>query len=308
MRINLIIAVVLSGLMLFSCSEQTEKEKAEEEAKIKIVTTTGIIGDCIKNLVGNDAEVSSLMGPGVDPHLYKAVQGDLKLMEDADIIIYNGLHLEGKMADVLEKLSRIKPVFAVGNGLKESSLRSPEGYDAHDPHIWFNVKLWKQGLDYVSNEIAKTKPELAKTIENRKEDYFAKLDSLDAFARDSLATIPEEQRVLVTAHDAFGYFGDAYKIQVHGLQGLSTVSQAGIKDVTNLTELLMSRNIKAIFVESSIPKKQMEVILLNCRSMGHDLSIGGVLYSDAMGTENSDADTYVKMVKHNVTTIQNALK
>lgn len=308
MRINSLFAFVLLGLMLFSCSEQTEKEKTGEENKIKIVTTTGIIGDCIKNLVGNEAQVTSLMGAGVDPHLYKAVQGDLKLMEEADIIVYNGLHLEGKMAEVLEKLSKIKPVFAVGNGIKVSSLRSPEGYNAYDPHIWFNVKLWQQGLEYVSQEIVKVKPELTNVIKNHKEDYFAKLDSLHDFAKDSIATIPKEQRVLVTAHDAFGYFGQAYNIEVHGLQGLSTVSQAGIKDVTNLTELLISRNIKAIFVESSIPKKQIEVILQNCRSMGHSLNIGGVLYSDAMGTKDSDADTYVKMVKHNITTIQNALK
>lgn len=306
MRINALFAFVLLSLTLFSCSEQTEK--TEEEEKIKIVTTTGIIGDCIKNLVGKEVQVKSLMGPGVDPHLYKAVQGDLKLMEEANIIIYNGLHLEGKMAEVLEKLSKIKPVFAVGNGIKASSLRSPEGYDAHDPHIWFNVDIWKQGLDYVSKEIAKTKPELSEVIKLKKERYFAQLDSLNSFAKDSIATIPKEQRVLVTAHDAFGYFGAAYDIEVHGLQGLSTVSQAGIKDVTNLTELLMNRNIKAIFVESSIPKKQIEVILQNCRSMGHDLDIGGVLYSDAMGTKDSGADTYVKMVKHNVTTIQKALK
>ncbi len=298
-----LIKICLISTLLVFCSCSDNKPRS---GKLKIVTTTGMIADAVENLVGTQAEVTALMGPGVDPHLYKAAQGDLKLLQEADIIIYNGLHLEGKMTDIFEKLSRIKSVYAISTGLPKDRLRKASEQDAVDPHIWFDIDLWSLGVKNLNEWLKKTQPTI--TISTTGNGYFQQLDSLHQATLASINTIPEGQRLLITAHDAFGYFGDAYGIEVKGIQGISTVAQAGLRDVNNLINLIIERKIKAIFVESSVPKKQIDVIVESCKAQGHQLVIGGTLYSDAMGAPQTPEGNYIGMVTHNVSVIVNSLK
>jgi len=304
MKKIIILTFIIS--LFFSCSN--DQKSTEKSGKKTIVTTTGILADCIKEMVGNDVEVISLMGPGVDPHLYKAVQGDLSKLENADVIIYNGLHLEGKMAEVLEKLARIKPVYALSDGIDKARLRQIENSEVYDPHIWFDVKIWRDGLSFIEEKLISNFPEAKDSIIIRATKYKASLDSLDLFVKNKVTEIPASQRVLITAHDAFHYFGNAYGIEVRGLQGISTLSQAGLKDVKDLSDLILTKNIKALFVETSVSHKQLEAVVANCKEKGHQIVIGGTLYSDALGEKNSGVDTYYSMVKYNVETIVNGLK
>lgn len=293
------LAIIVISLTISACNPTKDSS-----GKIKIVTTTGMIADAVNNIVGDKAEVTALMGPGVDPHLYKAAQGDLKLLQEADVIIYNGLHLEGKMTDIFEKLARIKPVYAISSEINQNKLRQASEQDAVDPHIWFDVQLWSTGVSNLNKWLIKTLPDLHLV----KSTYPAELIKLNTEVENLIHTIPEEQRVLITAHDAFGYFGDAYHIEVKGLQGISTVAQAGLRDVNELVNIIVERKIKAVFIESSVPKKQIDVVIETCREKGHHLVMGGTLYSDAMGAPNTPEGTYIGMVRHNVTTIVNALK
>lgn len=274
-----------------------------------IVCTTGMVGDAVKNLVRDEMEVQVLMGPGVDPHLYKAVHSDIEKLSKAKIVCYNGLHLEGKMTDVLENLNTNNntTTIAFSDGVDEKRLRTTQG-SAYDPHIWFDVDLWTQGVIYAGQQIAKNNPEIKDKVMYNLNRYLMDLDSLHLWVKAQLQQVPKESRVLITAHDAFGYFGRAYDIEVNGLQGISTVAQAGIKDRKDLVDLIIKRKIKAIFVETSISDKQLKAIVEDCKSRGHDVKIGGNLYSDAMGIEGSGADNYIGMVKTNVNTIVNALK
>lgn len=298
-----IIKLTLFSIAIIFCACTTDKPSS---VKLKIVTTTGMLADAVKNLVGTQVEVTALMGPGVDPHLYKAAQGDLKLLQEADIIIYNGLHLEGKMTDIFEKIGRTKSVYAMSSGLPKARLRQASEQDAVDPHIWFDIALWAQGVKNLNEWLKSTHPTLVMSKTNT--DYLRQLDSLHRATVEAIKTISVEQRLLITAHDAFGYFGDAYNIEVKGIQGISTVAQAGLRDVNNLVNLIIERKIKAIFVESSVPKKQIDVIVESCREQGHNLIIGGTLYSDAMGAPNTPEGNYIGMVSHNVAVIVNSLK
>jgi manganese/zinc/iron transport system substrate-binding protein len=277
--------------------------------KLFIVVTTGMIKDAVENIARDKAEVIALMGPGVDPHLYKASHGDLEKITEADIIFYNGLHLEGKMGKVFEKAQRIKPVVAVADGIPESSLRKIPGYEnTHDPHIWFNVSLWEHAVRNVSAYLQKKDTANADFYSANAQRYLNSLDSLHRSIAQELATIPESQRVLITAHDAFGYFGDAYRVEVRGLQGISTLSEFGLKDVTELVDFIIARKIKAIFVETSVSTRSIDAIMEGCQKKGWNVRIGGSLYSDAMGAQNTPEGTYIGMVSANVRTIVNALK
>ncbi len=298
------IAILLITGQLVSCSGTIEVEKSNT-----IVCTTGMIGDAIKNIVGNKMNVHVLMGPGVDPHLYKVVPTDVQELSRAEIVCYNGLHLEGKMTDILKNLNKYHdiPTLAFSDGLSEQDLKAGEG-GAHDPHIWFDVSIWSKTVSYAGQQIAKLYPEYGQDFIQRTERYVSQLDSLHQWVTRQIASIPKNSRVLITAHDAFGYFGNAYEIEVRGLQGISTVSQAGIKDRKDLVDMIIKRNIKAIFVETSISDKQLNAIVEDCKKQGHSIQIGGNLYSDAMGIEGSSGDTYIGMIKANVTTIVNALK
>ncbi|GCC50216.1 manganese transporter [Chryseotalea sanaruensis] len=283
------------------------KQKGELRERLMIVTTTGMIADAVKNVTGDGADVISLMGAGVDPHLYKATQGDLQKLTDADVIFYNGLHLEGKMAEVLEKLGRTKTVIPVTQAIQENELRLiTEGI--HDPHIWFDVKLWKNAVVEVEKNLSTVDSAKQHVYKVNAARYLTQLDSLDNAVSQQIQTIPATQRVLITAHDAFGYFGDAYAMEVRGLQGISTVSEFGLKDVTELVDFIISRKIKAIFVETSVSEKSINAVIEGCQNKGWQVSIGGSLYSDAMGEANTPEGTYIGMVSKNVSTIVSALQ
>lgn len=285
------------------------KDTAATHDKLVIVTTTGMIKDAIEHVAGNHAEVIALMGPGVDPHLYKATQGDVEKLTNADIVFYNGLHLEGKMGEVLEKLGRSKPVIAVASDIPDNLLRAVPGFQGtHDPHIWFDVKLWENAVRTVCRVLQKQDTANAAFYAVQRDAYIKQLDSLHEAVKVKIAGIPQQQRVLITAHDAFGYFGDAYNIEVKGLQGISTMSEFGVKDVTDLVNFIITRKIKAIFVETSVSQKSIEAVVEGCREKGWDVKIGGSLYSDAMGNAGTPEGTYIGMVSANVKTISEALK
>lgn len=291
---------------LFSC---TSREQAEHAGRINVLATTGMIADAVKNIAGDSATVVALMGPGVDPHLYKASQGDLRRLMDAEIIFYNGLHLEGKMTEVLENLEQQKPVVAVSGGIEKSQLKASDSQGTtYDPHIWFDVNLWKEAVRHAGTTLIKEDPSNAAYYGLRLTNYLDTLEALDEWVKLQISTIPEQQRILITAHDAFGYFGEAYGMRVEGLQGISTVSEPALKRITELTDLIVERKIKAIFVESSVPETTIKSVVEGAREKGHQVEIGGTLYSDAMGEEGTAAGNYTGMVRHNVRTIVEALK
>lgn len=303
---SLIVLAVLT-LSLVGCSS-TEKTNNSSD-KLIVTTTIGMIADVVKKVGGEHVEVTGLMKSGVDPHLYKASQGDIKKLEDADLIFYNGLHLEGKMVDIFEKMSKEKPTVAVTKDIPESELRAPDdGAYSHDPHVWFNVQLWITATKTIADELSKIDPDNEANYSKNAEEYIQQLEELDQYAKEQIATIPEQTRVLVTAHDAFGYFGEAYDIKVMGLQGMSTASEYGSKDVSSLRDYLVENKIKAVFVESSVPKKAIEAVIEGAKEQGHEVVIGGELFSDAMGEAGTEEGTYLGMVRHNVDTIVNALK
>ena len=296
-------------MLLFSgCKQQLPNER-DPEQKIRIVATTGMIQDAAANIAGKHADVVALMGPGVDPHLYKATHGDLERLTTADIIFYNGLHLEGKMGEIFEKLGRIKPVVAVAENIPEEMLRKVPGFQgAYDPHIWFDVKLWAEAVKGISTFLQEYDSAHRDEYRQRGDAYLKKLDSLHAAVTNTLQDIPATQRVLITAHDAFGYFGDAYKIEVRGLQGISTMSEFGLRDVTDLVNFIIARKVKAIFVETSVSQKSIEAVLQGCREKGWNVKIGGTLFSDAMGNAGTPEGSYVGMVNANVRKIVESLK
>ncbi|MEM6264074.1 MAG: zinc ABC transporter substrate-binding protein [Bacteroidota bacterium] len=297
-------------LMVTGCQPEADAtSEASADQKLKVVATTGMIADAAKEIGGELVEVTGMMGPGVDPHLYKATRSDLTLLREADIIFYNGLHLEGKMAEVLEKLGRQKPVFAIAEKIPEADLLLVDGAtNSHDPHIWFDVSLWAKAVQEIGDRLAELDPKHASAYQQQIESYLRELVALHQEVGEQLSTVPPEQRVLITAHDAFGYFGKAYGVEVRGLQGISTVAEFGLKDIKELVDFIVSKQIKAVFVESSIPTKSLEAVVEGCKRQGHGLRIGGTLYSDAMGAPDGPAGTYIGMVRENVRTISEALK
>ena len=305
--IGLLIAV-LAVITFQRCSPGSGDNK-NDNGKINIVTTTGMIRDAVENIAGENAEVVALMGPGVDPHLYKATHGDLEKLTKADVIFYNGLHLEGKMGEVFEKLGRTRPVIAVASGVPDSLLRAVPGFQGtHDPHIWFDVSLWKHAVNAASVFLQEYDSANADSYKENTARYMSQLDSLHESIKKYVRDIPEQQRVLITAHDAFGYFGDAYGVEVRGLQGISTVSEFGLRDVTNLVDFIISRQIKAIFVETSVSKKSINAVVEGCHQKKWNVRIGGSLYSDAMGPDGTPEGNYIGMVNANVRSIVEALK
>ncbi len=290
-------------LLLMACSPEKKSS-----GKPKVVTTTMMIYDAAKNLLGDNVDLNYIMGPGVDPHVYKATQGDLQKLNTADLIIYNGLHLEGKMGDILERLGRTRETMAMGDFLSKDKLKNAaDGTNYYDPHIWFDVSLWKSAVDGLSQQLIRTYPEWEKSITANAIGYLKQLDSLHAWTLAKVQNIPEDQRVLITAHDAFSYYGDAYHIEVRGLQGISTQAEYGLKDVTDMVDFIVARKIKAVFVEASLSERSINAVVEGCRSKGHPLIIGGTLFTDSMGAPGSRGDTYIDMVRFNTETIVNAL-
>lgn len=273
-----------------------------------IVCTTSMIADTLRELVGDDAHVTGLMGPDVDPHLYRAREHDIHTLASADLIVYNGLHLEGKLADVLQSMDRYVPTVGLANHLDSSRFIASDEYDTlYDPHIWFDVTIWIEVTQIMRDALMKYDPEHADAYQKRAATYIQKLQDLDTFIRDEVAKLAPNQRKLVTAHDAFHYFGRAYGFEVVALQGISTESEAGIKDVQELVDYIVMHKIRAIFVEASIPERNIQAVQHAARARGWEVSIGDELYSDALGPEESDAGSYSGMVKHNVQAIISAL-
>jgi manganese/zinc/iron transport system substrate-binding protein len=277
--------------------------------KIRVTTTVGMVADIVRNVGGDRVEVTALMGPGIDPHYYKATSGDVSALNRADIIFYNGLELEGKMGEIFERIARNKPTVAVSSTVDRANLRQPREFQGrYDPHIWFDVTLWQQASRAVENTLAEQDPGSADVYRKNAEAYRKTLGELHDYVKKQIASLPPTARVLITAHDAFGYFGKQYGVEVRGLQGTSTTAEAGVRDVQELSRLIAERKIKAIFVESSVPRASIEAVQAAVRARGWQVAIGGQLFSDAMGAEGTPEGTYVGMVRHNVDTIVKALK
>ena len=305
--------LLLLSLCLSGCTVPDEGAgadlKYQGSGPIQAVATIGMVADIVRNVGGNRVEVATLMGAGVDPHLYKARPRDISRLSNADIVFYSGLHLEGKMADVLERLGRFKPSIAVAESIAHATLlQADESTDFPDPHVWFDVRNWMKATESARDALVRFDPNSAVDYRRNAAKYLRELNELDDYARAQLATIPRERRVLVTAHDAFNYFGRAYDVEVMGLQGLSTASEVSLRDVQRIVDELSRRKIKAVFVESSVPKRSIEAVVQGCLARGHNVRIGGELFSDAMGTAGTPEGTYVGMVRHNVDTIVAALK
>lgn len=275
---------------------------------INVVCTTGMIADIASYIGGDDAAVYGMMGPGVDPHLYQATTSDVQQLADADIVFYNGLHLEAKLGDLLVKLARERPVIAVTQDIPEEQLLSPEEFEGlHDPHVWMDVELWMIAARTVGDALMEHDPDSAVDYDLRTYDYIASLEELQTTVEMLISTVPEDKRVLVTAHDAFNYFGQAYGFEVRGLQGISTQAEAGTADVRELADFIVERQIPAVFVESSVPQRNIEAVQAACTSRGFEVAIGGELFSDAMGSAGTPEGTYVGMIRHNVESIVHAL-
>ncbi|EPR72250.1 Manganese ABC transporter, periplasmic-binding protein SitA [Winogradskyella psychrotolerans RS-3] len=286
------------------------KDESKDNGKLNIVTTTTMITDLVQNIGGDMINIQGLMGSGVDPHLYKASEGDVSKLVNADIIFYSGLHLEGKLVEVLEKMeSSQKITIALSDALDENTLIGSKYFASnYDPHVWFDINYFQQFAKKVANVLSKKDPENAQKYEANKNAYIVKLETLQNNIKQTIETLPKGKRILVTAHDAFNYFGKAYGFEVVGLQGISTATEAGVQDVQKLATFIIEKNIKAIFIESSVPKRTIEALQASVKSKGHDVEIGGTLYSDALGSAGTVEGTYIGMFEYNVNTIVNALK
>ncbi len=285
------------------------QEGFSAEKPIKVVTTIGQIMDAVKTIGGEHLSVQGLMGPGVDPHLYKASESDVQRLASADIIFYNGLFLEAKMEEIFKKMQRkIKTVPAAEAIPIALRLDSQQFAGHYDPHVWFDVKLWTRVVEKIRDELVNFDPQHAAEYTARSAEYLLKLQELHTYVQGRCAELPLDQRVLVTAHDAFRYFGKAYQFEVIGLQGISTQAEAGAGDVKELADFITRRKIKAIFVESSVPERNIRAVQEAVKSRGWNVKIGGELFSDAMGDAGTFKGTYIGMVTHNIDTIVNALK
>lgn len=297
--------VLLIAIAAFGCKEPTEKSN-----KLQVVTTTTMITDLVKNIGGDSIVINGLMGAGVDPHLYKASEGDVSKLYNADIIFYNGLHLEGKLVDVFEKMQGTDKIqVPLAEVLEKDNLIGSDYFASnYDPHVWFDIDYFKQFAARVREVLSEEDPKNASFYSANEIAYVQKLDELQTEIRATIATLPEEKRILVTAHDAFNYFGKAYGFEVVGLQGLSTATEAGVQDVQRLSDFIIENDVKAIFVESSVPRRTIEALEAAVKSKGHDVTIGGSLFSDALGNAGSIEGTYLGMFRYNVNTIVNELK
>jgi manganese/zinc/iron transport system substrate-binding protein len=277
-----------------------------------IVVTTGMIGDIVKNVAGEKASVNVIMGPGIDPHLYTATRDDVAEMMHADLIFYNGLLLEGRMTDVMVRVGREKPVYAVTERIDEKYLLEPPEFGGHlDPHVWMDVSAWAKAVGAVTDALAKFDPSNAAYYQKNADVYQKKLEALHEYGRERIATIPGEgpegEPIMITSHDAFNYMGRAYGLDVRGVQGISTESEAGLKQINDLIDLIVENHVPAVFIESSVSPQNIQALVEGARARGHQVEIGGELYSDAMGPEDTYEGTYIGMLDHNVTTVAQAL-
>lgn len=279
------------------------------QTKPRVVTTIGMITDVVQNIANENIDVVGIIGAGVDPHLYKATRSDIAILSSADIVFYNGLLLEGKLSDALVRVATSgKKVFAVTEQLDPSYLLSPTEFGGHyDPHVWMDPTAWQKTVEVVRAKLTEYSPEQVLAYAEHAAAYLEKLKELDAYSEKVLKTVPEGLRVLVTAHDAFNYFGKRYGYEVLGIQGISTESEAGVKDIERLVKILVEKKIKAVFVESTVSQRNIQALIEGAKAQGHSVAIGGQLFSDAMGKPGTYEGTYIGMIDHNVTTIAKAL-
>lgn len=308
MKSTMATGLVLMTVVIAGCGPGDSTPPSE--SVLQVVATTTIVGDLVRTIGGDDVHVEALMGPGVDPHLYKASAGDVRRMSSAKAIFYSGLHLEGKMTDVLEGMNeRGARTVAVAECIPEERLISLEGYaDLHDPHVWFDVDLWAQTVDCVVQALTELRPADADTYSANASRYLDQLAQLDSWVQQRANDLPPDQRVLVTAHDAFAYFGRAYGFEVRGLLGVSTASETGTSDIQKLAEFIVERRIPAVFVETSVPPRYVEALQEAVASRGFDVRIGGSLFSDSLGTTGTPEGSYEGTVRANVDTIVDGLK
>ncbi len=295
----------LLAISIISCGD-----KKQDKDILKVVTTTTMITDLVENIGGDLIEINGLMGSGIDPHLYKASQGDFRKLDLADAIFYNGLHLEGKLVEIFEKMNeQNKTTIAISDGLDKKTLIGSEYFASnYDPHIWFDLEYWNQVTHYVTDQLSALNPENKAAFEANRDTFLEKLNALKTELSVKVDELPKEKRILVTAHDAFNYFGRTFDFEVVGLQGLSTATEAGVKDVQRITQFIIDNNIKAVFIESSVPRRTVESLQAAVKDQNHEVNIGGELYSDALGSAGTEEGTYIGMYQHNVNTIINALK
>ena len=299
-RLVLVLTAALAGCGPVAA---TTAPKLDGET-VRVVATTGMVADAVKRVGAGRVEVEALMGPGIDPHVYKASEGDLRRLERADAIFYSGLHLEAKLADVLERIGDRRFTRAIARGVPESRRLAPTAFAGqYDPHVWFDVELWSRAVADTRDGLSELDPGSADLYRRNAQAYLAELEELDAYVAAQAKRVPRERRVLITAHDAFNYFGAAYGFEVRGLQGISTASEAGAGDVQGLARFIAERRIPAIFVESSVSPRTIDAVREAVRARGFDVEVGGSLYSDALGDEGTPEGTYVGMVRHNVDTI-----
>ena len=304
-RFSIIILTILL-FVIFACDNKTSETSTDN--KVRVVATIGMITDVVKNVGGQKVEVVGMMGAGVDPHLYKPTAKDIQRLNSAHIIFYNGLHLEAKLGDVLAKMSGDTKSIAVTDGIDKKLMLSPPEYEGqYDPHLWFDVTLWMKVVEKVRDTLIELDAGNEVTYQDNAKRYLTQLTELHQYVKTQGERVPPTQRVLVTAHDAFNYFGKAYGFEVRGLQGISTVSEAAISDVQDLATFIAERRIPAIFVESSVPSRSLEAVKAAVKSKGFSVQIGGELFSDAMGDEGTPEGTYIGMVRHNIDTIVKAL-
>lgn len=303
------LSIGLTGCPKAASTNTSPNRRQDAKQPISIVCTTGMVADVVKNVGGDQVKVQLMMKEGVDPHTYQPSRGDVSALNDAHMIYFSGLHLEANLLDTFKSLGRSKPVFEVTQAISRwhhDELLSVD--ESHDPHIWMDVSLWAHTVKYVADRLADYDPENAEKYAANARQYLKQLDELHRFCKSELGTIPAGQRVLVTAHDAFSYFAKAYGMTVKAVQGISTESEASTAKIDDLATYLKENNIKAVFVESSVNKRNMEQLIASAKSKGHTVTEGGVLYSDAMGKEGTEAGTYEGMIRHNVKTIVKALK
>lgn len=306
-----ILGISFAATLATGCGGSDEASTGSEDetpAVLNAVATTGMVADIVREIGGDRTAVEGLMGPGVDPHLYKASAGDVRTLASADIIFYNGLHLEAAMGEVLDEMSDRSETVPIADGIPaERRIRSEYFVGSFDPHVWFDVELWATTAARVEESLIRLDPAGAEEYRNRAAVLRDTLAALDTWVRERIDELPEERRILVTAHDAFGYFGRAYGFEVVGLQGISTVTEAGTSDVQRIADLVVERGIPAIFAETSVSQRTIEAVQAAVRDRGKEVRIGGSLFSDAMGTAGTPEGTYPGMVRHNVNTIVDAL-
>ena len=303
----MILFLIVVGAGLIGCDAPPDKVPIHQR-HVVVLTTTGMIADAVRNIGQDRVSVHALMGPGVDPHLYKASAGDVTRMMNADIIFYNGLHLEAKLGDILAVTGETRPVIAIAEAISKQYLIQPSR-DAglYDPHIWFSVPLWQKAITSVTAALIACDPHHESVYQKNADAYYQTLMQLHDDIKRHLNTVPKTRRVVLTAHDAFGYFGQTYGYRVSGLQGMSTASEASVADVNRLVDQIIAEEIPAIFIETAIPKRNILAVQDAVAARGHSVKIGGYLFADAMGKSGTAEGTYVGMVWHNVRTIVDAL-